>query len=178
MNCCPSPLLSGLPPPPSPLSCVNKYHSVYTYILCTGGMGGVLGLRQINPCRKVHFHVNFLADDILHCLLWDLSFLVPVRYNFFAISCKGYRSGCRCRSDRIRIHSNCTGRSYCIKIKNVGIGILQHKQCCRSGSGIQDPVPFWHLDPDPGLVKNQDPDPGWTTWSNFRRLRNHFCGLK
>jgi hypothetical protein len=30
---------------------------------------------------------------------------------------------------------------------------------------IRDPVLFWPR--DPGLVKNQDPDPGWTTWIIF-----------
>jgi hypothetical protein len=41
-----------------------------------GGGGGyeVLGLRQINTCRKVPLQINFLDDDILHCLLWVLSF--------------------------------------------------------------------------------------------------------
>jgi hypothetical protein len=37
---------------------------------------GVLGLRQINTCRKGPLRVNFLDDDILHCLLWILSFYV------------------------------------------------------------------------------------------------------
>jgi hypothetical protein len=27
------------------------------------------GLRQINTRRKIHLQVNFLDDDILHCLL-------------------------------------------------------------------------------------------------------------
>ena len=30
------------------------------------------GLRQINTCRKVPLQVNFLDDDILHCLLFML----------------------------------------------------------------------------------------------------------
>jgi hypothetical protein len=34
-------------------------------------------------------------------------------------------------------------------------GSLPSSQCCGSGSGIRRP-----FDPDPGLVKNQDPDPG------------------
>ncbi len=32
------------------------------------------GLRQINTRRKVPLQINFLYDDILHCLLWILSF--------------------------------------------------------------------------------------------------------
>ncbi len=36
--------------------------------------GGVLGLRQMNTCRKAPLAVKFLDDDILHCLLWVLSF--------------------------------------------------------------------------------------------------------
>ncbi len=40
-------------------------------------------------------------------------------------------------------------------------------QCCGSGSGIRDLVPFWPL--DPGWVKNQDPEPGWTTQIIFPR---------
>jgi hypothetical protein len=40
-----------------------------------GGRGyGALGHRQINTNRKVLFQVNFLDDDILHCLLCVLSF--------------------------------------------------------------------------------------------------------
>ncbi len=67
VNCCPS-------HPPSPLPCVNKY-TVYTYARGGGGYW-VLGLRHINPWRKVPIKVNFLDDDILHCLLWVLSFYV------------------------------------------------------------------------------------------------------
>ncbi len=61
VNCCPSSLSSNstLPPPP----CVSGRG---------GGWYGVLGLWQINTCRKVPWQVNIL--DILHCLLWVLSF--------------------------------------------------------------------------------------------------------
>ncbi len=61
VNYCPSPLLSGLthPPPPPPLPCVNKY-TVYAYTVCIrAGRYVVLGLRQINNCRKVTLQVNF-----------------------------------------------------------------------------------------------------------------------
>ncbi len=56
---------------PPPLPCVKKYSTAYTYTVCNGGAGGygILGLRQINTCRKVLFQINFLDDDILHCLL-------------------------------------------------------------------------------------------------------------
>jgi hypothetical protein len=40
--------------------------------------------------------------------------------------------------------------------------ILRHPihQCCGSGSGIRNPVPFLSLDPGSGIGKeNQDPDP-------------------
>jgi hypothetical protein len=41
--------------PPPPFSCVNKY----TRIQCERGRGmGLLGLRQINTCRKVTLQVN------------------------------------------------------------------------------------------------------------------------
>ena len=47
---------------------------LYTCIQCVRGGGyGVLGLRQINTCRKAPLQVNFLDDDILHCLLWVLA---------------------------------------------------------------------------------------------------------
>jgi hypothetical protein len=73
VNCCPSNLLSGSTLPP-PLPCVNKY-TVYKCTVCKkGGMYGALGLRQINTCRKVPSQVIFLDDDILHCILWVLSF--------------------------------------------------------------------------------------------------------
>jgi hypothetical protein len=56
----------NFPPPPPP--CVE-------YAVCKGeGYGGALGLRQINTCRKVFLQLIFLDDDILHCLLWVLSF--------------------------------------------------------------------------------------------------------
>ncbi len=35
---------------------------------------GVLGLRQINTCRKVHLQAKLLHENILRCLLWILSF--------------------------------------------------------------------------------------------------------
>jgi hypothetical protein len=35
---------------------------------------GVLGLRQINTCRTVPLKINFLDDEILHCLLLFLFF--------------------------------------------------------------------------------------------------------
>jgi hypothetical protein len=36
---------------------------------------------------------------------------------------------------------------------------------------VADPVPFWPL--DPGWVKNQDPNPGWTTRKSYiPELRN------
>jgi hypothetical protein len=46
---------------------------VYMYKVCKRGVG-ILGLRQINTCRKIPLQVNILDDDILHCLLWVLSF--------------------------------------------------------------------------------------------------------
>jgi hypothetical protein len=52
---------------------LNKYIYMYTVCIRWGGYR-VLGLRQINTCRKVPLQVNFLDDDILHCLLWVLSF--------------------------------------------------------------------------------------------------------
>jgi hypothetical protein len=46
-------LLSGSTLPPLPI--LNKY-TLYTYTVCKGGCG-VLGLRQINICRKVPLQV-------------------------------------------------------------------------------------------------------------------------
>ncbi len=48
--------------------------------------------------------------------------------------------------------------------------LLRFHQCCGSGSGIR--CLFRPL--DPGWVKSQDPDPGWTTRILFQRARNHF----
>ncbi len=44
-----------------PLPCVNKYSILYTRIQCVrgGGGSGILGLKQINNCRKVPLQVNF-----------------------------------------------------------------------------------------------------------------------
>ncbi len=74
-TCCPCTLLSGSTLPPH-LPCGNKY-TVHTYrvcIMCKGGGYGVLGLRQINTCRKVPFQVNILRRRHLALLLWVLSF--------------------------------------------------------------------------------------------------------
>ncbi len=55
-----------------------------TYTVCVWGGGyGVLGLRQINTCRKAPLRVNVLDYDILLCLLWVLSFYGSVA-RFFA----------------------------------------------------------------------------------------------
>ncbi len=53
-----SPSLWFNSPPSVPPSCVNKY-TVYKYTVCKGGYYGVLGLRQMNTCRKVALQVNY-----------------------------------------------------------------------------------------------------------------------
>ncbi len=73
LPCCPSPLLSGsaLPPPPS-LTLYIEY--MYMYVQCVRGGGyGVLGLRQINTCRKIPIQVTFLDDEI-----WQLYEIIKV----------------------------------------------------------------------------------------------------
>jgi hypothetical protein len=57
VNCCPSNLLSSstLPPPPFPM----WISGLYTRIQCVRGGYGIIGLRQINTCRKVPLQVNF-----------------------------------------------------------------------------------------------------------------------
>jgi hypothetical protein len=50
------------------------------HTVCKGGGGyGVLGLRQINTCRKVSLQVNFLDAEILHCLLYESYFFTVQR---------------------------------------------------------------------------------------------------
>ncbi len=95
VNCCPSNLLSGstLPPSPFPLPCVNKY-IVYTYTVYWGD--GVLGLRQINICRRVSLWVSFLDDDILHCFLWVFFFL--------RLKVMQYRLCAKCSSTLVDFH--------------------------------------------------------------------------
>ncbi len=40
-----------------------------------------------------------------------------------------------------------------------------------------DPGPFWPLDPGSGIgKKNQDPDPGWTSWIIIPRAWKQFSG--
>ncbi len=74
VNCCHSNLLSGstLPYPPFPV----WISILYARIQCLWGGGGygVLGLRQKTPAAKSLYRSFFLDDDILHCLLWALSF--------------------------------------------------------------------------------------------------------
>ncbi len=52
--------------------------------------------------------------------------------------------------------------------------LLQGKQCWGSGSGCL----FHPGIRDLGWVKNQDPDPEWTTRIIFPRAKKHFFGLK
>ncbi len=68
--------LVQLPPPPR----VNKY-IVYTYTVCNGGRGyGVLGLRQINTCRKVPLLVNFFMATF--CIAFYESYLSTIESLF------------------------------------------------------------------------------------------------
>jgi hypothetical protein len=73
VNCCLSNLLSGSTVLPSLCEKVYGKH-VYSTVRKGGGGYGVLGPRPTNTCRKVPLPFNFLDDDILHCLLWVLSF--------------------------------------------------------------------------------------------------------
>ena len=70
--------------PLPPLSCVNKYCILYT--VCKGEGYGVLGLRQINTCRKVPLQINFLDDDILHFYEVSQGGNFPVFSSFLKIS--------------------------------------------------------------------------------------------
>jgi hypothetical protein len=66
---------------PSPLPCVNKYTVLYTRIQCVRGRG----LWDSGPQTDTHLpqspelQVNFLAVDILHCLLQYKSYLSTFR---------------------------------------------------------------------------------------------------
>jgi hypothetical protein len=92
LKCCPSKLLSDSTLPPPPFHCVNKYTVLYP-----GGRGhGVLGLRQINTCRKVPLQVILLMTTF--CLAFDESYI-------FADNCLGmtlaatFKRTPRCRRD-------------------------------------------------------------------------------
>ncbi len=56
--------------------CLMYRHGLTNYIDTNAKACEVLGLRQMNTCRKIPLPVKFLDDDILHCLLWLLSFYV------------------------------------------------------------------------------------------------------
>ncbi len=59
LNFCPSNLRSGSTLPPSPPSLCEVYCIVYTRTQCVRGWEyGVLGLRQLNTCRKVPLQIN------------------------------------------------------------------------------------------------------------------------
>ncbi len=66
-NCCLFPLLFGLtlPPPPFP----EWISILYTRKQCVRGGGSWGSVFKTDTCRKVRLQVNFLYDDILHCLL-------------------------------------------------------------------------------------------------------------
>ncbi len=84
------------------------------------------------------------------------------------------RTGCSC-SLQARTDDPYLFPSTCFKL---GV-VYGYMQCCESVSGLRNPVPFWPLDPGSGIrgwVKNQDPDPGWTTRIIFRELGNNFMG--
>ncbi len=59
---------------------------------------------------------------------------------------------------RIRLLSSVTyPQAHYISLKNFNVFC---KQCCGSGSGIRDWVPFWPLDPGSGMGESQHSDPG------------------
>ncbi len=63
-----------------PLPCKIKYTVMYTRLQCVmgggGGWYGVLGLRQINTCRKVPWQANFLGWR--HFALPSMSLIFPL----------------------------------------------------------------------------------------------------
>ncbi len=68
------PSLSGSTLPP-PLRCVKKY-TVYTYHYVRGGGYGVLGLRQINTCRKSFYRSIFImTKKTTFCIAFFESYL-------------------------------------------------------------------------------------------------------
>ncbi len=90
VNCCPSNLLSGwtLPPPPPPFPVRISIRS--TRIQCVRRRGRVWGS---GPQTDEHLpqsplEINFLDDDIFHCLLWVLSFYASPLWLYF-VNCAG-----------------------------------------------------------------------------------------
>ncbi len=93
LPCCPSPLLSGSTLPSSPpLTYVKKY-TVDKYTMCKGARHEILGLRQINTCRKVPLQVNFFKWRHFALLSMSLIFLrvklIPLIYG--ARICKPFK---------------------------------------------------------------------------------------
>ncbi len=72
--CCPSPRLSSSTFPPPPFPVWISIYSIHVFSVYGGGGYGVLGLRQINICRKFPLQVKFFRWRHLHCLLWVFTF--------------------------------------------------------------------------------------------------------
>ncbi len=95
-----SPFLVQLPPP---LPCVNK-HTVYTYTLCGGGYG-VLGLRQINTCRKAPLQNTIFSWKQFALPSMSLIFLRSAASNYrVLIRCKIYISSANNFRSALRNH--------------------------------------------------------------------------
>ncbi len=75
VNCCPFNILSGSTLPPIPFL-EKVYCTVNTYTICKGGgVYRVLGISQVNTCRKAPLHVNFLRWQ--HFALPSMSLIFP-----------------------------------------------------------------------------------------------------
>ncbi len=112
------------------MSQMPKSESKKFSILCTFKGRGyeVLGLRQRNTCRKVPLQVNFLHDNILHCLLRVLSL-----YACRIVTCRD-----RFRSSKLQVLQKMFGLS----CGNAELLHILSSQCTVSHDVFDST--FWH----------------------------------
>jgi hypothetical protein len=89
-----APLTFSLVQLPPPLPCLNKY-TVYTFIVCQGGGEWSSGPQTDKHLPHNPLQVNFLRDDILHCLLWVFSLHGYRPHNWYEKYVQFYVINCR-----------------------------------------------------------------------------------
>ncbi len=149
------------------LSCLN----IYVWMPCHMPPASTILLDSLHVAASGSLHIKVM-DPWPDCTSYITSVFLErfVIKTYDSQSSKwGFNSVTRKGTIRIRIrfHRDRQDSDICIKVMRI-------HQCC--GSGIRCLFDPWIR--DPGWVKNQDSDPGWTTRIIIPRAEKQFSGLK